>query len=304
VKNPAENAQDPATDDLLLADSSEDDDEPILEEPAAVRQGLPAGFRMRHDRHYVDELVGMRVAAASRQVPQVVEPAAALRDKPDDAARTLRAALGLIADRLDVLSHHANADRRSPLGTFDRALRIELDRAARVARAAETIAGDVPLARREVTAGEMAERVMHAIRPARRFSGVRFKMSVEDASYRIVIDAGETTRAIAGAVDAFCDLLSASRHQDNDDPVVQLKVHGVQPRPALMIEIAASGLGLSEEALATFFDATPAVHSAATERTLLLNAAARIARAHGGRADVRRGDDGEVVALFVLPAVV
>jgi hypothetical protein len=37
------------------------------------------------------------------------------------------------------------------------------------------------------------------------------------------------------------------------------------------------------------------------EGALLLAAAARVARAHGGRAEVKRGPDGDVIALFVLP---
>lgn len=38
-------------------DRSDEEDGPEAEEPAPQREGLPAGFRMRHDAHYVEELV-------------------------------------------------------------------------------------------------------------------------------------------------------------------------------------------------------------------------------------------------------
>jgi hypothetical protein len=38
-------------------DPSDQDQSPGAEEPAPQREGLPAGFRMRHDPHYVEELV-------------------------------------------------------------------------------------------------------------------------------------------------------------------------------------------------------------------------------------------------------
>lgn len=308
MKNSAEKAQDTATEDLLLADSPEEDDDPILEEdePAPARQGLPAGFRMRHDRHYVDELMGVRVPSTTRAVPHVSEPpaasAAASKDRTDQADRTLHTALAAVTQRLESVRQHAQAGRPSPAASsFDRALQVELDRASRLAHAALVIAGDLTLSRRDVKAGDVADRAMRAIAPLRRFGGVRFDASVEDASYRIAIDPIAATCAVAGALQAFSDLVDASRDLDDDAPLVQLRIKGVQPRPALMIEIVASGVSLSEDTLAAFFEPASACHPAGAEGALLLGAAARIARAHGGRADVERGIDGQIVALFVFP---
>jgi hypothetical protein len=308
VKNSAEKAQDAATEDLLLADSPEEDDEPILEEEAApARQGLPPGFRMRHDRHYVDELMGVRVPPASRPLPHVTEPVsapspAALKERALEPDRALRSAVAAVAERLDAVRQHAHAVRPSmPTSSFDRALQVELDRASRLAHAALVISGEQALSRRDVRAGDIAERAMRAIAPLRRFSGIRFDVSVDDAGYRIAIDPMAVTHAVAGALQAFGDLVDASRDQDEDVPVVHLKVNGVQPRPALMIEIVASGISLSDETFSAFFEPASACHPAGIEGSLLLSAAARIARAHGGRADVQRAADGEIVALFVFP---
>lgn len=308
MKNSAERAQDTATDDLLLADSPEEDDDPILEEDAApARQGLPPGFRMRHDRHYVDELLDVPVPTPSRAVPHVTEPASAAspavaKDRVQVTDRALRTALAAMAERLDVVRQHAHAGRRSaPASSFDRALQVELDRASRLAHAALVISGELSLSRRDVRAGDIADRAMRAIAPLRRFGGVRFEASVEDPNYRIAIDPVAATHAVGGALQAFGDLVDASGDLDDDASVVQVRVTGVQPRPALMIEIVASGISLSEDTLSAFFEPSTTCHPAGTEGALLLGAAARIARAHGGRADVQRSADGEIVALFVFP---
>jgi hypothetical protein len=306
VKNSAEKAQDPATDELLLADSPEDDDSILEDEPAAGRQGLPPGFRMRHDRHYVDELMGVRVASASRAMPLVAEPAQApaapvSKDHSGGTDRHLRSALATVAERLDAIRAHAHAVRRSNASTFDRAMQLELDRAARLAHAAVVLSGEITLSRRESGAGEIAERAMRAIAPLRRFGGVRFESSVEDDRYRIAIDPAKSAFAIAGALEALASVADGAHEAEDDVPVVHLRVNGVQPRPALMVEIAVPGIALEGDALASFFEPSSAGHPAGSDGSLLLSAAARIARAHGGRADVKHGPDGELVALFVFP---
>ena len=304
VENPAENAQDTATDDLLLVDSPEDDD-PLLEEPAPARQGLPPGFRMRHDRHYVDELMGMRAASPSRPVKRVAEPltpaAAPSRDTSADATRALRAAIAALAERLDVVREHAGAGRRSGAPTsFDRALQVELDRASRLAHTAVALGGDLQIARRDVTGGEIAERTRTTIAALRRFSGVRFDVSADDPAFRIAVDSGAVTQAIAATLHAFSDLVDGSSDSDYV-PVVQVRIHSAQPRPALMVEISAAGVTATDDAVAEFFEASTGCHPAGIEGAVLLNGAARIARAHGGRADARRGSDGELIALLVFP---
>jgi hypothetical protein len=302
VENSAENTQDTAVDDLLLADSPEDDD-PILEEPAPPRQGLPPGFRMRHDRHYVDELMGRRVAPAPRPVPRAEEPApaipAASERTSDNSSRALHAALAAIADRLDAVTEHARAGRRGALPSFDRALQMELDRAARLARAASALSGEVAIARREVTAGDIAARALRAVAQLRRFSGVRFDTSIEGEDVRLAIDASAATQAVTCALEAFSGLLGSSGDREDDEPVIRLEMKAVQPRPALMIEVSAHGVQVTEEAVERFFE--PAAAGTDPEASILLGAAAKIARAHGGRADARRGADGSIVALLVLP---
>ena len=304
MENPAENAQETATDDLLLADSPEDDD-PLLEEPAPARQGLPAGFRMRHDRHYVDELMGMRAASTSRTVKRVAEPpapaAAPSRETSDDVPRALRAAMAAVAERLDVVREHAAAGRRSSApSAFDRALQVEIDRASRLAHAGVALGGDLQIARRAITAGELAERTKTVVATLRRLSGVRFDVSVEDPSFRVAVDSAAVSHAIAGALHAFSSLLADATDSD-ELPIVHVRLHSSQSRPALMVEISAAGVTISEDALAGLFDATAGCHAAGSEGAVLLSGAATVARAHGGRADAHRGPDGELVALFVFP---
>jgi hypothetical protein len=49
-------------------DRSDQDHSPEVEEPAPQREGLPAGFRMRHDPHYVEELVSRNHASRIQMI--------------------------------------------------------------------------------------------------------------------------------------------------------------------------------------------------------------------------------------------
>jgi len=60
-----EKVADPGDDDS----ADEDEDGLDLEQPAPQREGLPAGFRMRHDPHYVEELVSRNYAGRIHIIP-------------------------------------------------------------------------------------------------------------------------------------------------------------------------------------------------------------------------------------------
>jgi nitrogen fixation/metabolism regulation signal transduction histidine kinase len=69
----------------------------------------------------------------------------------------------------------------------------------------------------------------------------------------------------------------------------------------MLVEISTSGVALGARALDNFFDPASTDHPGGVEPAVLLAAAARIARAHGGRADVRRQGDSGVTVLLVFP---
>jgi signal transduction histidine kinase len=69
----------------------------------------------------------------------------------------------------------------------------------------------------------------------------------------------------------------------------------------MIIDIAQRLVSVEPELMGQFFDANSTVHPGGASAALLLSAAARIVRAHGGRADVRRDDPVGCTVTFVLP---
>ena len=88
-----------------------------------------------------------------------------------------------------------------------------------------------------------------------------------------------------------------------DDPAgaITLSVHCVKTRPAMIIELAQRVVSVEPELMGQFFDVESTVHPGGPPTAVLLAAAARIVRAHGGRADVRRDDPVGCTVTFVLP---
>ena len=74
----------------------EREDETDEATPAAVREGLPARFRMRHTPHYVDELLGEAPLRTVREIPlSEIEPPTEDRAQLEELERSIRR-LGVI----------------------------------------------------------------------------------------------------------------------------------------------------------------------------------------------------------------
>ncbi len=157
-------------DDRLLVDEASD-----VDEPAPRREGLPAGFRMRHDTHYVEELISRNHAGradtapankihARRISPRVAEP------KATPSTAMASADIGESLDAIGACLHLFRARTRPA------AERVALDLiAAEVARAGWLVQAlsvlneDVPVARGAVDIGPVVSRIARVPggRPAR-----------------------------------------------------------------------------------------------------------------------------------------
>ena len=100
---------------LDLTEESLDSPEAVEDAPVArAREGLPRSFRMRHDAHYVDEL--MSRATDSQERERETTPSRTTTSVP--AAGSGLAPIALIADRLESIVAHANAGRPQGAATF------------------------------------------------------------------------------------------------------------------------------------------------------------------------------------------
>jgi hypothetical protein len=84
-------------------------------------------------------------------------------------------------------------------------------------------------------------------------------------------------------------------------PTLRVSLKGTAIRPALIVELSLEGARLTAEQIQRFFDGEWPEHPAGPAGALMLAGAARIARLHGGRTDVRSAEPGGCVVTFVIP---
>jgi ParB/RepB/Spo0J family partition protein len=376
--NPQDLLSTPAT---TFVDEDGPADEPIdaftadEPRPRRAREGLPPGFRMRHEKHYVDDLSAaptIRQVAITEidrdridrdQINADDDPSPAIDRLVDSIRRAGILQPLLVASRLGrfrLIDGHRRLDAASLAGlrhvpcivhdldepaieqmrrqvnvrppapepiveagpalpasaAIDLARRIErahaqaaigtsrptadlldseLAQAGRLARAAAVMLDTPRLQRRELSARAVVDQAAVATAVQRRLSGVQLTTTIGDPEFQVPADPALVTQALAGAIDAL------SAFVDEPGAALTLSVHCVKTRPAMIIELAQRVVSVEPELMGQFFDVDSIVHPGGTATALLLAAAARIVRGHGGRADVRRDDPVGCTVTFVLP---
>lgn len=271
---------------------------------ASEREGLPSGFRMRHDAHYVDELLSRDL---HRDVPPrtkaVLTPPLKPASEPLKSVPVHADALALVAERLVMVNAHASSLSPGVGGSalIARAVQAELARVTRLARAAVLLDAAPAPVRRPVTAGELADAAMAHAEPAARAAGLACEIAVDDPSFEVPADAAMVELGIAGTVDALIDLLRAPREQPRRAAGLSLHIQCVTVRPAIIVDVICPALHIASPLAERVFDNRREDYGDAPAAGLLLAAAAHIGRAHGGRADMKRHAGTGVTVTFVFP---
>lgn len=281
----------------------------------AVREGLPRTFRMRHDAHYVDELMGRPAdvktppsEAPARRAADVQTPAPAA-----PAASPLHistSALSMVATRLESAVAHLSALRAQPSSSplMAQSLQVEIARIARLSRAGAVLADQEPPLRRALLARDIADAAARASIPVARLSAIDCEVTLDDYSFAVAAEAPLVVQAIAGTIDAVVDLLVADpRRQpalDARHPGARIVVNlqCVTVRPAVIVDVICPSLSMNAAEAERFFDNDPRQYAAQPAAGILLAAAAHIVRAHGGRADVKRHNGIGATVTYVFPS--
>jgi hypothetical protein len=298
-------------DDLHLTDTDNlDGTDDADEEPQTARrtrEGLPPSFRMRHDAHYVDDLMSRTVHDTPAAAPERIDSAPAIETSAAPAGAG--AALGLIADRLESLVAHQNASRpqfTSP-SLIAQSVHVELLRVTRLARASATLQHREPPVRVELSAREIVDTSSRVAAPVARLAGVEFDVSLDDPGFEILAEPSMVVLGLAATVDAVVDMLLADpRRQpaiDRRQPSARISIslQTVRVRPALIIDVCCPTLFVSGAHAGRFFDAAADDYRATPAAGVLLAAAAHIVKAHGGRADVKRHNASGATITYVFP---
>ena len=357
----------------LIQQTPHDDDAP------RGREGLPPAFRMRHGRHYVEQLMGdeplrtiREIAIAEIEAPPpvddvdlsgleasiraagVLQPLLLARDgrhyRLIDGASRLRAAIASGLRSVPALIHEVDADAADTLreqasrraarpATTERAeaaeptqpalppafsevtagfgfasalltalgsaagdrfrsavltdfMAVELQRGRALSASMEVLWQGTP-APSELDGRALIDQVVAAVRPEARLRNVSFEVSV-DSSCRLSADALMLSTALAGILHTVLAIVPPGRR-------LSLKIQATAVRPALIIEVADDGSSLEPEAEKRFFDAGWRQHPAGAAGAVMMAAAERVARLHGGRIEIRASAPAGSVVTFVLP---
>lgn len=276
------------------------------------REGLPPSFRMRHDKHYVEELIGSPAAAAAgpfaSSATASTRAASALAGSeppmsPDAPPPPSAAAVELLASRLEAVVAHDALSRTSG-GSVDflkQAVQVELERVSRFARAIAIDNRRSEPARRSVTAAEIASAVRAACTRAARLSGLECVVATDEAGFAITLAPALVVQSIAGTVDAVLDLVHARAPHGglNDGERITVSLKAVRTRPALIVDVECPSLAWRHGGADRFFENSDQDFASSPAAGILLASAAHVVRLHGGRveAQLQRG----VSLRYVFP---
>lgn len=298
---------------LNLDDCFESENEPE-DEPAAApqREGLPRGFRMRHDAHYVDELMSrparptapLEGAERSPRPDVDAAPQKTATSAPPDASG---AALDLVAAQLEAAVAHAAMMRARPDGA-DAAgfVQLEFARIARLARAATTLQTGLAPVRRRVGAGDVAAALDAAAAEILPPAGIDYDVTAEDPRFTVAGERALILQSVVQIFDALVELAAAEaergRSPERDArPRVSITLRCVKARPALIVEVASPMLSIPDHPADRFFDNQEADFRAAPAAGILVASAAHVARAHGGRAEMKSHLHRGATVALVFP---
>ncbi len=283
----------------------------LAERPSVrVREGLPSSYRMRHEPHYVDALVGRSVpvaASAAEVVPPTVTPESLVSAlAPEQVAAVAAASLAEAATSLAEAFDAIRAALRD-LPTRGRPLRdrvaielalAEATRGRWLADAAVVMQSDPMPALDEVDLARVLRIVFDALGPESRLSGGAAVLSVPETYSPVFGDERLLTSAVGAAVAA----MRAVIEDRGDARKMTVTLGPRRPEGVRTIAIGQSAVRVPASAFARFFDAGWVQHPAGAQGALMLAAAHRIAVAHGGSLEVSPLDGGGCQLVLSVPA--
>lgn len=272
----------------LASDDASADDLEALDEAPALREGLPANFRMRADRHYVDTLYAQQDDVRVQ----------AMRDDTMLAiVRELSVALHAVtASSSDITTRGRTLRERAAIAL----VRAEALRAAWLADAASAVVQDPTCALESVNLADIVRRVLTSLQPAQRLAGIEPTVYISDASSMVSGDARLLEAALGGLVVAMGAIVEERGAHGRIG--IRLTTHVDDPTQRLL-EVTQTSVVIPPTALQRFFDEQYRDHPAGHVGALHLAAAQRIARVHRARLSVAPVESGGcTVSLTVKTA--
>ena len=285
------------------ADSAADQDEDEdldSEEPPSQREGLPPGFSMRHDAHYVDELVSRNGSSRVVLLPApgaAEQPARTQAPEPHSTVPLLRACAE-IGGNLDAIGAALRLLPESPRPAPERValdlIHAEVSRAAWYLQAISVLEQDVPVSNVPVDLEAIVNRAIRGLAPGWERQGSRIEVASEEAAPVGRGDERLLTVAVAGMIAAL-QALTENVHPVRIDVALRLQTDRA------VIEASEDGVRVPASWRARFLDPAWSERPGGSRAGVLLAASRRVAELHRGTLAVRDAGDETVRLVLSLP---
>lgn len=260
-----------------------------IEKARPARQGLPSGYRMRHDAHYVDELETRRrssdVAAPTLAFPTSIPVTFALRDMSQE--------LEGVASCFNLVSTRGRG-LRERMGLS--LARVGVDRNMRAFQALRVLLEDPPPEPRPMSLNAVVEHTVQGFGEELRLTSTRVSLDLGESVIRLNADAKMVSLALQACIGTLVSLVEAS-HVEGSIHVLTRVTEGLA-----CIEMRQEAYRLSADQFSRLADLEWSERPGGIPAGTALAAAARIAQAHGGTLDARRTEGGGCVLVLTLKA--
>ena len=272
-----------------LESSASPSPSPSMEKTRPARQGLPSGYRMRHDAHYVDELESRRrptesngpalafptsipVTFALRDMSQELEGVASCFNLVAVTARPLRERMGLSLAR------------------------VGIERNMRAFQAIRLLLEDPPPERTVTSFSAILETTVKSYDEELRLTGVRITLDAPEMPIKVTADSRMLSLAVQACVGTLVSLVEASNAADRIHLTARIS------DGAVSCEMRQDAYRLSADQFSRLTDLEWSDRPGGIPAGIGLAAAARIAQAHGGGLDARRTDAGGCMLILTIRA--
>jgi hypothetical protein len=284
-----------------LADVDADPDEDLdSEEPPSQREGLPPGFCMRHDAHYVDELVSRNRSSrvVVLQAPDAGERSARPQAPEPHPTVSLHRACTEIGGNLDAIGAALRLFPESPRPTPERValdlIHAEVSRAAWYLQALSVLEQDVPVSNVPVDLEAIVNRAIGGLAPGWERQGSRIGVVAESAARAGRGDDRLLTVAVAGMIAAL-QALTENVHPVRIDLALRLQDDRV------VVEASEDAVRVPASWRARFLDPAWGERPGGSRAGVLLAASRRVAELHRGTLTVGDAGDDTVRLVLSLP---
>jgi signal transduction histidine kinase len=277
-----------------------EDDDTEAEEPARQREGLPPGFRMRHDAHYVDELMSggrsdrmLSLAASEADDPWRAQETAATSVAPAPKA------YAEVGESLEAIGTCLRLFRDTARPAAERValdlIESEVSRAAWLVQALSILDDDPPIANGSVDLDSVVKRIARLLAPGRYRADATLKIEASAPGLTARGDEPLLTLAVAAVVMA---LQAATERVDQ--AVVRVRVEE-EVGGRVRVEATQEALRMPASWRARFLDAQWTDRPGGRRIAVTLAAAERIAQLHRGTLTLGGAEHGGCRLVLSLP---